>query len=131
MNRKINFALACILLLVVLIGSGYYYVFKSGHRDISKETATANFQAPELQYEFKKLEADTSIYADQVVKVTGHVTSIENKTIVLDNMVQVDLLVVPDPLIQNGKSISIKGRCVGYDDLLEVVKIDQASFLTE
>ena len=30
------------------------------------------------------------------------------------------------PKVVNGISITIKGRCVGYDELLEMVKIDQA-----
>ena len=50
----------------------------------------------------------------------------------MDNRVLVDLTPQEQHLartLRPGTKISIKGRCVGYDDLLEIVKIDQAVLL--
>lgn len=129
MSRKRYIIVTASFLLVGLLGWGYLYTFHGKHRNIAKEVATADFQAPELLFKFQQGTAETHV--DEVVFVTGDVTSIDQSTIVLNGMVQIDLLNRPDTSIQNGKSIKIKGRCVGYDDLLEVVKIDQATHITE
>ena len=118
-------------MLVFLLGGAYYYLYNGTHRNIANEEATVNFQAPELLYQFVQANAGAQAHIDQVIRVSGQVTSIDQKTIVLNNMVQVDLINSVDPMLEKGEVISIKGRCVGYDDLLEVVKIDQATYIPD
>lgn len=130
MNRNIKISLA-LLALVAFIAWVYVYAFHSKHRTIADEQATAEFQAPELLYAFTSQDANLTSYADQVILVSGNVTSTDENSIVLNGMVQVNLLPTVETPIQTGESITLKGRCVGYDDLLEVVKIDQATILTQ
>ena len=49
--------------------------------------------------------------------------------IMLDNKIQIHLLNPEEQSINLGEIITIKGRCVGFDDLLEEVKIDQATII--
>lgn len=130
MNRNIKISLA-LLALVGFIAWVYVYTFHSKHRTIAEEQATAEFQAPELLYAFTRSGSDITTYADQVILVTGDVTSADETTIVLNGMVQVNLLPAIQPPVEKGRTLTLKGRCVGYDDLLEVVKIDQATLLTQ
>lgn len=127
-NIKISFALFA---LVGFLSWVYFYTFHSKHRTISEEQVTAEFQAPELLYAFTRDDSDIASYADQVILVTGKVSSADKTTIVLNGMVQVNLLPAIQPPVQKGRTLTLKGRCVGYDDLLEVVKIDQATLITQ
>lgn len=131
MSRNTKIISIALLLLVGFLSWVYFYTFHSKHRNIAQEEVTAEFQAPELLYAFTQQDSDITSYADQVILVSGNVTSTDENSIVLDGMVQVNLLPAAGTSVQNGQSISLKGRCVGYDDLLEVVKIDQATILTE
>ncbi len=129
MSRKKYIIVTATSMLIGLLGWGYLYIFHGTHRNIAKEVATAEFQAPELLFIFQQGTAES--YVDQVVLVTGNVSSIDKKTVVLNGMIQIDLLQETDISIQNKQSIKVKGRCVGYDDLLEVVKIDQGTQIIE
>ncbi|MGD1946383.1 MAG: hypothetical protein ACFB0A_09010 [Croceivirga sp.] len=44
----------------------------------------------------------------------------------MDNRVLVNLLNDATTAFQEGKELIVKGRCVGFDELLLQVKIDQA-----
>lgn len=129
MKRNLKISLA-LLALVGFLAWVYIYTFHSKHRTIADEQATAEFQAPELLYAFTRSGSDSANYADQVILVTGDVTSSDETMIVLNGMVQVNLFPGLQTPIENGQTLTLKGRCVGYDDLLEVVKIDQATLIT-
>ena len=98
------------------------------HRNIAEEEAIVTISAEELQKNFSD-ENNTLKLTDKVVKVSGIISAIEQKTtLVIDDKIQVDFNIdnqINKELIE-GTMITIKGRCVGYDDLLEIVKIDQA-----
>ncbi len=128
MNKKRVF-ISTILLLLSLIA--VYVFFLSGkHRVIADEDATIVLKSEELYAPFKNNHSTlTANYIDQVAQVSGLITSISKNTIELDNIIQVDLNNDLKTNLEKGKIITIKGRCVGYDDLFDVVKIDQAIVL--
>ena len=79
-------------------------------------------------FHFQEDEAlATSKYLDKVIEITGEVSLIEENAIVLNNGVQVGFIEGTMPKVTLNSLLTIKGRCVGYDELLEMVKIDQAS----
>lgn len=126
MNRKKYF----ILIAFILIGASvfaYVFAFKSNHRNIAEEEATIVLKATELHNPFKNnRDTITGYYVDKVALITGSITAMTGKTLELDYMIQVDLTDSLTTVFDKGEIITVKGRCVGYDDLLEVVKIDQA-----
>jgi len=127
MSRKKKMIIVFLVLIVGIICSVYFYTFHGKHRDIAQEEATEKFYAPALLSNFIKQDNVPNKLVDHVIEVRGVLTSNENSTVVLNGMVQVDFAKIPNTPLKTGEDIVVKGRCVGYDELLEVVKIDQAT----
>ena len=124
-----------ILVGILVIGAGsivYNYTFNSKHRDIANEQATSTLSAQKLYTDFQDNEAlATTSYLDKVIEIKGKITAIEEGELVLSNQIQVRFNGAVMPKVANEGSITVKGRCVGYDELLEMVKIDQATIITK
>ncbi|WP_411895354.1 OB-fold protein [Winogradskyella sp. A2] len=128
MKKKIGILLAIILFTIIATALVYDYAFNSAHRNIAEEQASASVTANELLSQFQKDEAlSTTTYLDKVIEITGKITAVETNSIVLNDQVQVDFMQNTILNVRLDSSIKIKGRCVGYDELLEMVKIDQAT----
>nr|WP_152556748.1 hypothetical protein [Nonlabens ulvanivorans] len=113
------------LLLIGFIAIiGYNYLYQD-HVDVNQSKAVASFTATELQELFtdQNLQNDQRAL-DQIIEVEGKVTNVDKNTILLDEQIFIELSA--DIKLKENQSIIIKGRCLGYDDLLEEVKIDQA-----
>ena len=118
-----------LLLLVIIIAIagyfGYRYMYHD-HRDISSEAAQVDVPSADLLQMFK--ESETPSVLDGTVQVSGLVTELDAFSITLDNNVhcsfesEVSNIQVNDQLV-------IKGRCIGYDDLFEFVKLDQSTII--
>lgn len=119
------------VILVVLVFGIFKYIYKS-HRDISSEEANFTVTVSSLNNEFKLSDSLTLIkYRDKTINLSGKVSSIDaaSKSIVIDEKMNA---VFTDSLpngIQLNQPISIKGRFIDYDDLLEEFKMDQVSIL--
>lgn len=128
MNKKIGYG---ILILFVAAIAIYRYTYQD-HRDINSEKATYVVTIPLLEREFATNDSLAyAKYQDQTIELTAAITmvDIKNKAAVLDNKV---FATFNDSLPKNiisGKSIKIKGRFLGYDELLEEFKMDQCSIV--
>jgi len=106
----------------------YNMVFNAEHRQIFAETTAFTMPAEDLQFHFANDEVNaTNKYIDKVIETHGTITEIASTYVVLENRVQVDFLNGVEQGTNKGDIINIKGRCVGFDELLLVVKIDQAT----
>jgi hypothetical protein len=128
MRKKVLILIAA----VVLIGGFcvYQYIFH-GHRDVSTEDSAFTLTVQQLQNEFVQNDSLANAkYADQTIEVAGVITSVDasTNTIVVDEKLSAVLVDKSTKLSPQAK-IKIKGRFVGYDDLLEELKMDQASVL--
>ena len=73
-----------------------------------------------------KITDHTEEWQDKIVVVSGEVTSSDDKGIMLSRKIYCQLKQVTDfQKINLSKNISLKGRIIGYDDLLEELKLDQ------
>ncbi|WP_060522877.1 hypothetical protein [Nonlabens sp. MIC269] len=125
MNRKY---LYIFLILLVLVGVlSYNYVYQD-HKDIKNETASIKLNSQDLilMLTDDDLENDKLIL-DQVIEVTGVATDKAAQEMTLDFNVFIQLA-NPTKFPLN-HTYTVKGRCIGYDDLLGEVKIDQAYIL--
>lgn len=121
MKRKT--ILVLLVLAVITIGV-YYYAYK-GHRNIAEEEAVFSGEAIALYTSFSKpTTAAMDMFSNQTVVVTGLVTAIEANVLTLDKVLLAQFDSLPTGLRISDK-LSIKGRCIGYDDLFEVVALDQ------
>ncbi len=128
---KTNMKYALISLTVLIILSGfviYEKVFNPVHREIAKEPTAFAISADELQFHFADdQETAAHKYIDKVIETHGAITEVGTNTIVLENRVQVYFLNDLKRGLTIGENVNIKGRCVGFDELLLAVKIDQAT----
>ena len=121
MKKKTKLFIA-IILLVCASYFVYDYMYQD-HRDINAEEASVNVPATELVQLFKDNEFPEVL--NSTVQVSGVITELDTHTLTIDNSVHCSF----DTAIQGIKSneqITIKGRCIGYDDLFEIVKLDQS-----
>jgi hypothetical protein len=125
MSKK---ALSIVIGILVVAGAVFYkgYLYKPA-RDIGSEIAELNVTGAKLAADYEKdaLAADAK-YLNKTIAVQGMVTQ------VADSLVTVDSLIVCsfDKLPQergNGKAVTIKGRCIGYDEIFGEVKLDQCT----
>lgn len=120
-----------VFVLVAAAVAIYFYVYKS-HRDISSEKADFSTSISQLKKEFSDNDSIfNSKYADKTIEIYGKTTTIDlaNHSIVIDDKATV---IFTDTILQNitlQEDIKIKGRYVGYDDLLEEFTIDQATIV--
>ena len=126
MKKKILIGL---IVLVVLVFGAYKYVYKS-HRDISSEEANYNVTVSSLNNEFKQSDSLTLIkYRDKTINLSGKITNIDiaNKSIVIDEKMNAVFTDSIPKSIQLDQTVTVKGRFIDYDDLLEEFKMDQVS----
>lgn len=75
---------------------------------------------------FLNILDDSEEWQDKIVVVSGEITNKDDKGIMLLNKIYCQLKQVTDlQKINPSKNISLKGRIIGYDDLLEELKLDQ------
>ena len=114
-----------IILLLLIVVIGYNYVYQD-HRNISAETAEFALDAITIKNEFETDGvASEKKYLNKTVAILGIVSDSNDKEITLNSSVFCQLIKpLKTPLLKDSK-IKIKGRVIGYDDLLEQVKLDQ------
>ena len=115
-----------LLVIIVIVFLSYSYLYQD-HRDISSEKAVFSIAGTKILKEFSIDESKANLkYLDKTIAIKGKITSIDalNNTIVMDDKVFVLLKKTSD--VKQNEVISIQGRVLGYDSLLEEIKIDQA-----
>ncbi len=119
------------LILVVVAFGAYKYVYKE-HRDIASEEANYTTTVQDV---FGSYAANDSLanakYLDKTVALRGKISEIDltNKIITVDEKLSARFV---DKLPENLKpqdSITLKGRLVGFDDLLEEIQMDQCTIV--
>jgi hypothetical protein len=114
--------------IVILIASAYIYIQKP-HRDITNETVEFSISSDALLKEFLVNEANASAkFLDNTIVVYGTLSENNNNFLVLDNKIYCNFEIEP-PEISLNSTLTVKGRCIGFDVLLEQVKLDQCSIL--
>lgn len=117
--------IALFLLVAVIAGvSTYNYVMHGGARDLSEEATNFSVSSKVLAEAFTKNTAvANSKYLEKAIAVSGVVTSANANEITLDNSIVCTLKNSNDSIKVN-QTVTIKGRVIGYDDLMEEIKLD-------
>lgn len=124
MNKRKRLLFAVLLLLA----GGYFaynYMYKE-HRDISSEASKLEISAPYLLERYKT--DDAAELLNTTISVNGVISQVEEGAITLDSGVHCSLMDGSTGLVE-GSKITVKGRCIGYDDLFEIVKLDQCTII--
>lgn len=126
-KRKFFYLLSVLILLSGVIGYNYIY---QDHRNIANENAHFKKRSKELIDEYQHdIEATTTKYLDKTIEIEGEVTAIESDSFTLNNAIvcYTDSLTIRE--IKLTTDIKVKGRSIGYDELLEYIKFDQITLI--
>lgn len=126
---KKSFKISGIVIIFLLVSffSVRYYINNGGKRDIASEVSAFNVSSKTIINEFtSNTEASNKKYLEKPVSISGVVTSVNDKEVILDNSVNCNFLSTVNSLKKN-QQVTIKGRVIGYDDLLGELKLDQCN----
>lgn len=118
--------IALFLLLSVVVGvSAFNYVMHGGGRNLLKEETNFWVSSNDLAKEFSSnTNLANTKYLEKAVAVKGIVADVNKNVITLDNGI-VCTLQTANNAIKKNQVVTIKGRVVGYDDLMGEIKLDQ------
>lgn len=124
MKKKAIFILVLGIILVV----GYNYIYKD-HRVIEDEIPDFIVTSNSIFHEFSKNQKSSEAkYLDKTVEISGVITELNKNDLTLDSKIFCKFI---DSIttINLKDEVRLKGRCIGYDDLLEQVKLDQCNII--
>lgn len=120
--KKSKIALLALGLVILGAYSAYKYAYKP-HKSIN-ELEVKFFDTSDVFID--KVKEDDSQWQGIIVELTGTITSIDKKGITIDNSVYCQLeTATAVEVLKEKQTITIKGRMIGYDDLLEEIKLDK------
>ena len=117
------------LVVISLLGfSTYQYVMHGGARDLSTEKAEFTLSSKVILDEFtSNQELSNKKYLEKAVAVKGTITDVNSTQIIVDNAI-ICTLKNPNSTFVKNQIITIKGRVVGFDDLMGELKLDQCFY---
>ena len=120
-----------IILIILIIAAivGYNYIYQD-HRDIENENAEFVMSSSEIASQF--LENATTAeqkFLNKTIEVSGLVSEVNTNEITIDDKVFCQFSNTNQNTIKTNSKVKIKGRVIGYDDLLEQVKLDQCTII--
>lgn len=122
-----------IILVIAIVVSifGYNYIYQD-HRDIESEQAEFTMTSSEVNQLFS--ENSTSAeqkFLNKTIEVSGIITDINSNDITISDSVFCQFSNNLETSLDKNENIKIKGRVIGYDDLLEQVKLDQCTIINQ
>ncbi len=120
--------LLIILVVICLVAFAAYKFLYKEHRDITSEDAVFTTTVTQLAGDFgRDANAASAKYADKTLSVSGNITQVDqaSKTIMVDG--KLSATSNEEITAKQGDAVVVKGRFVGYDDLLEEMKMDQVT----
>lgn len=127
MKKKLLIVCFFVIISTVLI---YNYVYKS-HRDISNEKESFAISVIDLKNDYRKSDSLANAkYLDKTIVIYGKITSLDlaNRLLSVDTSLSA-ILKESGVSLNLNDSIKLKGRFIGYDDLLEEFKMDECSVI--
>jgi hypothetical protein len=125
-KNKITLITISLLFFIAFFGT-VFFTYNMPHKDFSGAQADITLEAAKLYEHYQNNLSDANLkFLDKVLMVNGTVTELNsNLVIVGGNIVcSLDSSYTLDTGIKLDDKISVKGRCIGYDDLFGEVRID-------
>ncbi|RIA08345.1 putative nucleic acid binding protein [Flavobacteriaceae bacterium MAR_2010_72] len=116
-----------ILIALLVLGIfAYNYIYQE-HRNIQDETPEFVVTAVELSKEFSNdPKASERKYLNKTIVINGIITEQNENDLILNPNIFCQF---EQKITTNDTVVQIKGRVIGYDDLLEEIKLDQCNIL--
>lgn len=114
-----------LILILILAFVGYNYLYQD-HRDINKEQPEYIVSSTSINDEFLKNSVSSEKkYQDKTIIVSGIISELNQNSVTLDSKVFCQFSKILNRSVKINTKIKIKGRFIGYDDLIEQVRLDQ------
>ena len=128
MTKKTKIVLASILGLGLVLFVAYKIMLTSGVRDLETEKTAFAVSTKEIVNEFATDTSATTKYLNKAIEIKGVVTQIEDKQLILDGVV---ICAMKENVATENKDkqVTVKGRFLGYDDLMGELKLDECSII--
>ncbi|CAA9201249.1 OB-fold protein [Flavobacterium collinsii] len=115
---------------LVLISAGLYFyygfVFKEA-RNIESEIPEFSITATKLLHDYNSnTEKADSLYLNKTIEITGKVTKETDSVVILENNIFCLFTKKTKDQLLNNK-VTVKGKCIGFDELFQEVKLDQCT----
>lgn len=119
--------IAVIIIIAAIVGYNYIY---QDHRNIENENAEFVMSSSEIASLFSKNSTTTERkFLNKTIEVSGLVSEINTNEITIDDKVFCQFSNGIQSTIKENSKVKIKGRVIGYDDLLAQVKLDQCAII--
>lgn len=107
----------------------YNYVIYKPHRAVSK--ITSEYIGSASDFLIRLESEDTQNWLNKVVTLTGTVSLIDSSGVLLNNTIYCQFKNTSEiAVVQTKQSLSIKGQIIGYDDLLDELKLNYCTIKT-
>jgi len=125
MNKKIRIIVFSIVVIGITGFTGYNYVMHGGARNLSSEETAFTVSSKNISNEFaSNIEMSNKKYLEKAIAIKGTITKITGTEVIIDDSIICNLKDF-DSTIQKNQVVTLKGRVVGYDDLMGELKLDQ------
>ena len=115
------------LLSFLAVSTTIYFIWNKPHKNYFNAPFDISIEGTKLNEYYQNDLMDANLkFLDKILLVSGPVTKLNSRLVIIgDNIVcSLDSSHVLDTSIKLYDEISVRGRCIGYDDLFEEVRID-------
>lgn len=125
MNKKWKIILFSAMAIGLIGFVAYNYIMFGGARNLSTEKTDFTVSSAAIMDEFRgDIESANKKYLEKAVAITGTVSNANRTEVVIDNTI-ICSLKNEDSSVKKGQTVTVKGRLVGFDDLMGELKLDQ------
>ncbi|MBC8757449.1 hypothetical protein H2O64_22455 [Kordia sp. YSTF-M3] len=130
LSKRSKILIGLVIIIVVGAYAGYKYAYAPHTAINDMEVAFAGTSQNFLEKIKDNPESWTQ--GEKVIELTGKITGKDEKGISLNESIYFQLAEGTSTAeLQEGQTIHIKGRIIGYDDLLEELKLDKAIIINK
>ena len=125
-KNKITLITISLLFFIAFFGT-VFFTYNKPHKDFSGAQADITLEATKLYEHYQNNLSDANFkFLDKVLLVNGPVTDLNSNLVIIGGNIvcSLDSSYVLDTGSKLDDKISVKGRCIGYDDLFGEVRID-------
>lgn len=125
MSKKWKIILFSAMAIGLIGFVAYNYIMFGGARNLSTEKTDFTVSSAAIMDEFRgDIESANKKYLEKAVAITGTVSNANRTEVVIDNTI-ICSLKNEDSSVKKGQTVTVKGRLVGFDDLMGELKLDQ------
>jgi uncharacterized protein YkvS len=125
MNKKFKIIIFSIIVIGIVAFTGFNYVMYGGARNLSSEDTAFTVSSKSIANEFAaNIDVSNKKYLEKAIAIKGTITKITGNEVIIDNSIICNLKDF-DSTIKENQVVTLKGRVVGYDDLMGELKLDQ------